>query len=278
MKCPNPACRAENPDEATFCRACGRKFLLIDRSPEFKFTSISPNTPWPTNIGVIKTWRNLLVLAFLIMLAIIGYCVYSYKIFDIQEGTYYNGENYIEIEDFLHWSSAHNEGSEYTKTISRYREPFIVYGVLASIGALLLLFLITCVNKVKSYTTNSYLSDIADYVQKSSILDENSRITNRNVFSIYIKESKFGILDLSEKKVIFSHMFDEVRYLIQTYPTYLKVRVNNSWGIVKIYPKPGILVPPTYDTIELVDKQRVLFQCTLNGKTLIIDAYGRIRE
>lgn len=272
MKCPNPACRAENPDEATFCRACGRKFLLIDRFPEFKLISISPNSPWPTNSGVKKTWKDLLVFALLVMLAIIGYCVYYYNnIYYI-----YEGDNCIHIKDLLGWSSSWED--TYDEAISHYKEPFIVYGVLASIGALLLLFLISCVNKIKSYTTNSKLSDFADYVQNGSILDENSRITNHKVYTVYIKDGKFGILDLSEKKVILSHMFDEVRFLIQSHPTYLKVRVNNSWGIVKIAPKPEILISPTYDMVELVDKQRVLFQCTHNGKTLIIDRYGRIRE
>lgn len=277
MKCPNPACRAENPDEATFCRACGRKFLLIDRFPEFKFTAISPNTPWPTNSGQKKSLRSLYVLALLAMLAIIGYCVYSYFIYDIYEGIDNYGDIYIEINDVLSWSRSSDDTLE--EAISRYHEPFIVYGILASIGALLLLFLIACVNKIKCYTTSSKLSDFADYIQPKSIRKEYNRITNQHVFSIYIKGNRFGILDVSEKKVILPLMYDEVRYLLHGYDSYLKVRVNDYWGIIKMTPpKPEILLSPEYNTIELVDNKMILFQCTINGKVIIIDRYGRVRE
>lgn len=228
MKCCK--CGIENEASAKFCRACGASLdskpleNIMDKYPKYEFI--------PTNL---IEWKKPKVSRFIFVVFLFGllmslstsaYYLYSYNHYydeKISEDidTEYDEQNDIYIEkhyfsadyyDFFHTINGDSwrieskaEAIQYAK--NNYKRdciPLIIcFGVLAIIS------IIICFIVYRPYpsSTTKSIRTYADYIQKYTYTGIFSS-RSKPMFRFYVKDHKFGLMDVSHYKVYLNAEYD----------------------------------------------------------------------
>lgn len=217
MKCKK--CGIENDASAKFCRACGASLdsnpleNIKDKYPKYEFV--------PTNL---IEWEKpklsrLIFCIFLIgcvislVTSIYFFCSYNwYYIVDIdeREPSEYSDKYRAEVSDYCHLVSDYEYGNDRSVWLSAKAEfqeeciPFIiVFGILSIFAGGI------CYIVFRPYPSSSTKSirTYADYIQKYTYTGIFSS-RSKPMFRFYVKDNKFGLMDVSHYKVYLNAEYD----------------------------------------------------------------------
>lgn len=280
MKCPNPQCKAENPDGATFCRACGRKFMFIDKYSDFKFIQLKKGVTWPFAIFVVFIKLALSLLLIFLLCTTIYFGV-SWSDYEYDMRTNYDDSSYFIIRDKAHilssdeyYSYYNDNHDDYYEAVEHYHSVLLESIVSCATCSIITLILILLYRKVKisKKRTDKSLYDIADYITYD-IFFEYFRLGGAHTYALIVKGDKFGIVDITDRSIHLQNLYEDAKKIGR----FVCLKRNGLWCLLEfsIHGTPRMISNARFQSVSLHDSAKSLFQVTENGRTFIIDKYGK---
>ncbi len=192
-----PTCQTSNPGSAQYCAACGTVLASGPTNPILKYPKLKLQ---PTSL---YNWRFIAPYPLLILIApfvfFILYCIVAIWAYDFygNDPWYYCNDSIFKI---IHTTSYMGSWAE---AYHEYKEIISISLVLLTIGLIILLIPFTKGIKQLKYTKANPLTTLADYIQSY-------RYGKKYV--LFIKNGKFGVMNVTEFKVAIPAQYDEIAW------------------------------------------------------------------
>lgn len=213
MKCKK--CRIENDASAKFCRACGASLdskpleNIMDKYPKYEFV--------PTNLiewEKPKLSRSIFCIFLVgcvisLVTSIYFFCSYNWyytvDIYEIEPSEYF-----AKVSDYCHLvygCEFGNDRSVWLSTKAEFQEKCIAF--IIGFGILSIISGGICYIVFRPYPSSSTKSirAYADYIQKYTYTGVFSS-RSKPMFRFYVKDNKFGLMDVSHYKVHLNAEYD----------------------------------------------------------------------